>query len=101
MYLRDQGTGDGRGAAEHDLSQTGIACRLGASQPAVARLETGDHVPTLATLIRVSDALDIEFLVDVSPKTRRSGWVSSEAYEACVVERATTARGGKVLVAVS
>jgi DNA-binding XRE family transcriptional regulator len=32
--------------AEHDLSQTALAKQLGMSQPAVARLESGEHNPT-------------------------------------------------------
>lgn len=54
--------------AEHGLSQTAIARRLGMRQPAVARLEAGDHVPSLDTLLRLSRALGIEFHIDVTPK---------------------------------
>jgi predicted transcriptional regulator len=37
---------------DHGLSQTGLARLLGMHQPAVARLEAGDHEPSLATLSR-------------------------------------------------
>jgi DNA-binding XRE family transcriptional regulator len=53
--------------AEHDLSQTKLARLLGMKQPAVARLEAGDHVPTLLTLTRLSQALGMEFHIDITP----------------------------------
>jgi DNA-binding XRE family transcriptional regulator len=36
--------------AEHGLNQTGSGRVLGVSQPAVARLEAGEHLPSLPTL---------------------------------------------------
>lgn len=53
--------------AEHDLSQTALAKRLGMSQPAVARLESGEHNPTFPMLLRISDALGIELAIDITP----------------------------------
>jgi transcriptional regulator with XRE-family HTH domain len=53
--------------AEHGLSQTALAGRLKMSQPAVARLESGEHNPTFPTLMRLSDALGIELAIDISP----------------------------------
>jgi DNA-binding XRE family transcriptional regulator len=53
--------------AEHSLSQTALADRLGMSQPAVARLERGEHNPTFPTLLHISDALGIEFAIDIAP----------------------------------
>jgi ribosome-binding protein aMBF1 (putative translation factor) len=53
--------------AEHGLSQTKLARLLGMKQPAVARLEAGDHVPTLLTLTRLSQALGMEFHIDITP----------------------------------
>jgi ribosome-binding protein aMBF1 (putative translation factor) len=53
--------------AEHDLSQTALAKRLRMSQPAVARLESGEHNPTFPMLLRISDALGIEFAIDITP----------------------------------
>jgi DNA-binding XRE family transcriptional regulator len=35
--------------AEHGLSQSALARKLGVSQPTVARLETGEHLPSLQT----------------------------------------------------
>ena len=53
--------------AEHDLSQTALAKRLAMSQPAVARLESGEHNPTFPTLLRISDALGVELAIDIAP----------------------------------
>lgn len=53
--------------AEHDLTQTGLARQLGMKQPAIARLEAGDHNPSLETLRRLSQGLDVEFHIDVTP----------------------------------
>ncbi len=53
--------------AEHGVTQTELARRLGMKQPAVARLETGEHNPSLDTLARLSAALGIEFHIDVTP----------------------------------
>jgi ribosome-binding protein aMBF1 (putative translation factor) len=56
---------------EHGLSQTALARELGMQQPAVARLEAGDHEPTFSTLERLARGLGIEFHIDITPK--RSG----------------------------
>ncbi len=53
--------------AEHSLSQTALAKRLQMTQPAVARLESGEHNPTFPTLMRLSDALAIELAIDIAP----------------------------------
>lgn len=53
---------------EHQLTQTALARQLGMKQPAVARLEAGEHNPSFETLSRLSSALGIEFHIDVTPK---------------------------------
>jgi transcriptional regulator with XRE-family HTH domain len=35
-------------------------------QPAVARLEAGDHNPSFRTLIRLAEALGVEFTLHIS-----------------------------------
>ena len=50
----------------HGLSQTELARRCGVSQPAIARLERGEHEPRLATLRRVAHALDADLILDFS-----------------------------------
>lgn len=57
--------------AEHSLSQTALAGQLKMSQPAVARLESGEHNPTFPTLLRLSDALGIELAIDIAPTGRQ------------------------------
>lgn len=55
--------------AERGLSQAALARELGVSQPLVARLEGGEHVPTIATLVRLSRHLGIEFHIDITPES--------------------------------
>jgi ribosome-binding protein aMBF1 (putative translation factor) len=52
---------------EHGLSQVELGVKLGVSQPYVARLESGDQSPTLATLARLAQRLGLEFHIDVTP----------------------------------
>ncbi len=54
---------------EHGLSQTALARQLGMQQPAVARLEAGDHTPTFSTLEKLARGLGIEFHIDITPDT--------------------------------
>ena len=54
--------------AEHALSQTALARQLGMKQPAVARLEAGEHNPSFDTLARLSSALGLEFHIAVTPE---------------------------------
>jgi transcriptional regulator with XRE-family HTH domain len=82
------------------LTQKQLAERLGWKQAQMGRLELGEHTPTLDTLIHLSRALGLEFLVDIQ-LAQRSGarWVTSEAEQAEVTESFETADGGYVLVA--
>ncbi|HEX6677801.1 MAG TPA: helix-turn-helix transcriptional regulator [Actinomycetes bacterium] len=57
--------------AEHGLSQAELGNRLGMAQPAVARLESGDREPSLATLARLARRLGIEFHIDITPTSLR------------------------------
>lgn len=65
--------------AEHDLSQTALAKRLKMSQPAVARLESGEHNPTFPMLLRISDALGVELAIDITPSGHEPQLVGSRA----------------------
>jgi transcriptional regulator with XRE-family HTH domain len=49
------------------------------SQSAVARLESGEHNPMFPTLLRISDALGIEFAIDIAPSGREPQLVGSRA----------------------
>lgn len=52
--------------AEHHLTQTALARQLHMKQPAVARLESGAHTPTLDMLWRLASRLDVEFHIEVT-----------------------------------
>lgn len=54
--------------ADHGLTQTALARELGMKQPAVARLEAGEHEPSLATLARLARTLGMEFHIDITPE---------------------------------
>ncbi|MGI8552816.1 MAG: helix-turn-helix domain-containing protein [Dehalococcoidia bacterium] len=85
---------------EHGLSQKQLAELAGWKQPQVARLELGEHNPTIDTLVHLSRILGVEYLVDIRPAANhRRSWVTPEAEDAGVVERFTTQEGGHVLVA--
>ena len=58
--------------AQHKLSQRKLAERLDVKQPFVSRLESGEHNPDWATLVRVSRTLGIEFLIDIRPEERKT-----------------------------
>lgn len=64
---------------EHALSQRGLAKQLGMTQPQVARLEAGEHNPTIDTLARLAQTLDIEFAIDVHPHQRPPTLLSARA----------------------
>ena len=52
---------------ELDLSQEELARRVGTSPPAIARLESGQHRPSVDTLRRVAKALDQTLVIDFVP----------------------------------
>jgi ribosome-binding protein aMBF1 (putative translation factor) len=56
---------------KHGLSQADLARLLGMRQPNVARLESGDHEPTFATLSLLARVLRQDFSVDVKPDRMR------------------------------
>ncbi|MFI4990528.1 MAG: helix-turn-helix transcriptional regulator [Solirubrobacterales bacterium] len=64
---------------EHELSQTALAKRLKMSQPAVARLESGEHNPTFPMLLRISDALGVELAIDITPSGHVPQLIGSRA----------------------
>lgn len=47
--------------ASHNLTQEGLAAKLGVKQPAVARLEAGGHAPSVMMLRRLAEKLGMEF----------------------------------------
>jgi DNA-binding XRE family transcriptional regulator len=55
--------------ADHDLTQSELARQLGMSQPAIARLESGEHTPTVQTLQRLSRGFGLDFHLDITPES--------------------------------
>jgi transcriptional regulator with XRE-family HTH domain len=68
--------------AEHKLSQRVLAEKLGASQPRVIKLESGEHDPEVDTIINAVRNLGIEFALDVAPASRKSGACDGTSSEA-------------------
>jgi ribosome-binding protein aMBF1 (putative translation factor) len=54
----------------HKLSQSALADRLGMRQPHIARLEAGDHNPSLKMLQRLARCLGLRITLDVAPPDR-------------------------------
>jgi ribosome-binding protein aMBF1 (putative translation factor) len=80
------------------LSQRALAEKLGKKQPYVARLEAGETNPDLETLVNISQALGIEFVIDIAPAARTPELVTSKI----AAEHTTTRRNGvSVVVAAS
>jgi transcriptional regulator with XRE-family HTH domain len=52
---------------EHGLTQTAFGLLVGIRQPHVARLESGEHEPSLSTLVRLAGALGEDLTVDIKP----------------------------------
>jgi transcriptional regulator with XRE-family HTH domain len=64
---------------DHGLSQRALAKQLDMTQPQLARLETGEHNPTIDTLARLAQTLDLEFAIDVHPRHRAPKLLSGRA----------------------
>lgn len=84
--------------AEHGLSQTALATMLGMKQPAIARLEIGETNPSLETLRRLSEGLEIEFLIDIAP-TRHRKLVTPEGLNRAATREQTNGDRASVLIA--
>ena len=54
--------------AQRGLTQTALARELKMQQPAVARLESGEHTPSLDTLWRLASRLGVEFHIDITAR---------------------------------
>jgi transcriptional regulator with XRE-family HTH domain len=48
------------------LSQSRLAARAGTSQPAIARLESGTHVPSVNTLLKIASACGMHLVVGLA-----------------------------------
>jgi transcriptional regulator with XRE-family HTH domain len=61
------------------LTQKGLAELLGMKQPQVARLESGEHNPSIETLARLAAVLGVEINIDIRPRGRRPKLVTKRA----------------------
>ena len=55
------------------LSQQQLAHLVGTTQSAIARLERGGRPPRIDTLLRISEALDCDLLVELRPRSAPEG----------------------------
>ena len=85
--------------AEHRLSQRALAQKLNMTQPQVARLEAGEHNPTIDTLARLADTLDVEFAIDIRPRRRAPRLLSVRAQGANAIASYETDTAGVLLAA--
>jgi transcriptional regulator with XRE-family HTH domain len=86
---------------DHGLTQTELAKRLGWKQPVVARLESGDHEPSLATLRHLVEQLGASARIDIhadgavavrfsrSPRRRSAGARGRTGARSATRQRAT------------
>jgi ribosome-binding protein aMBF1 (putative translation factor) len=64
---------------KHRMSQADLGKLLGWKQPNVARLESGDHEPSVATLARLADALGLDFSLDIKRGRVRLRYAARDA----------------------
>jgi len=53
------------------ISQTQLAKMIGTRQPAISRLEKGDHNTTLSTFFKVASALNLDISLKAQKETKR------------------------------
>ncbi|MCX6392937.1 MAG: helix-turn-helix transcriptional regulator [Actinobacteria bacterium] len=53
---------------DQGLTQTALGKTLGIPQSQIARIEDGEHTPSLLTMVKVCDALGLELTLTISPK---------------------------------
>ena len=54
---------------DQGLTQTALGKTLGIPQSQIARIEDGEHTPSLPTMVKVCDALGLELTLTISPKS--------------------------------
>lgn len=83
------------------MTQTALARAIGVRQPVIARIESGEHVPTIETLIKIASALDIEIMVGIAPSSRPEPSIAARPRGAKTVEEVTASLGSRLVVATS
>ncbi len=84
---------------KHRLTQTQVAAKLGVRQPQVARLEMGEHTPSLEMLQRLARTLGLRFIVEVAPAGAHAPASALTLPSGVEVVEDVTADGSRVLVA--
>src|SRR5882724_8807962 len=65
-FARDVAIRIVRYRTENKLTQAALARKIGTTQSVIARLESGDHAPSILTLAKLSAATDVDFDIRVS-----------------------------------
>ncbi len=81
--------------AEHGLSQRALAKRLGMPQPHIARLELGEHNPSVDMLRRLAQGMGQCFIIAVAPAERAEELALPDGVH--VLTDVRTADGSRVL----
>ena len=84
---------------KHHLTQTQLAEKLGTRQPQVARLEMGEHNPSLEMLQRLARTLGLRFIVEVAPAGADAPASALTLPSGVEVVEDVTADGSRILVA--
>ena len=84
---------------ERGLSQRALAKKLSMTQPQLARLEAGEHNPTIDTLARLAQTLDVEFAIDVHPHQRTPKLLTGRAQRTNAIASYKTDTGTILLAA--
>jgi transcriptional regulator with XRE-family HTH domain len=56
---------------DQGLTQTALGKTLGIPQSQIARIEDGEHTPSLPTMVKVCDALGLELTLTIRPKSEQ------------------------------
>lgn len=78
---------------ELGVSQEELARKVGTSASAIARLERGNHRPSVETLRRVAEAMDRELVIEFHKSPTPSSARSDEARPERALDRARTGAG--------
>ena len=81
------------------LTQTALARLAGVSQPVIDRIESGEHSPTIETLIKLANALDVELMVGIAPASHKQPLISRSPKGATHSTEVTAALGAHLVVA--
>lgn len=84
---------------KHHLTQTQLAQVLGVRQPQVARMEMGEHNPSLQILQRLARALGLRFIIEVARAGEGAPDNGLKLPPGVEVVEDVTANGSRVLVA--